>query len=79
MSRLIGVTGWTAVGAVLLSGLACAQAGGDQERLRAQRSEKLAKPVFKNAAWRLDYDAARREAEADGKLILTYFTRSYAP
>lgn len=50
----------------------------DQEALKKLRADKLAKEVFKNAAWTTDYDAARRQAAADGKLILVYFTRSYA-
>ncbi|GAB4148657.1 MAG: hypothetical protein Fur0037_16980 [Planctomycetota bacterium] len=49
-----------------------------QEELRKRRAEKLAKPVFAKAAWRTDYDAARKEARETGKLILVYFTRSYA-
>lgn len=51
----------------------------DQVELRAKRAEKLAKPVFKLADWVMDYDEARARATAEGKLILTYFTRSYAP
>lgn len=49
-----------------------------QEELKQKRTDKLQKPVFQNAAWRLDYDAAREEARKDGKLLLVYFTRSYA-
>lgn len=66
-----------ALAAGLLASVATAQAP-DQDKLIQQRADKLAKPVFQNAAWRLDYDAARVEARKDGKLILTYFTRSYA-
>ncbi len=50
-----------------------------QDEVKKLRAEKLAKPVFKQAAWRTDYDQARAEAKKDGKLILVYFTRSYAP
>lgn len=49
-----------------------------QEELIALRAEKLAKPVFDNAAWHFDYDEARAKAKQEGKLILTYFTRSFA-
>ena len=49
-----------------------------QDDLKKKRAEKLAKPVFKNAAWTTDYDAARKRAKEEGKLVLTYFTRSYA-
>lgn len=66
-----------ALAAGLLASVATAQAS-NQDKLIQQREEKLAKPVFQNAAWRTDYDAARAEAKKDGKLILTYFTRSYA-
>lgn len=66
-----------ALSAALLASVVTAQAS-NQDRLIKQRDEKLAKPVFQNAAWRTDYDAARAEAQKDGKLILTYFTRSYA-
>jgi hypothetical protein len=50
-----------------------------QAELTELRSHKLAKPVFKNAAWRTDFDAAKAEAKKNHKLLLAYFTRSYAP
>jgi hypothetical protein len=46
-----------------------------QEKLDA----KLQEPFAKNCAWVLDYDDALAQAKASGKLILGYFTRSYAP
>ncbi len=49
-----------------------------QEDLVKLREEKLAKEVFKLAPWSFDYDAARKQAKAEGKLIFAYFTRSYA-
>ena len=49
-----------------------------QEEFIQLRDEKLAKEVFKKAPWGFDYDAARKQAKAEGKLILAYFTRSYA-
>lgn len=55
------------------------QQGKSQEELKKLRAEKLAKPVFQNAAWHFDYDEARAEAVETGKLVLTYFTRSYDP
>jgi hypothetical protein len=65
-----------AVVVLLAFGLrAPAQAGPLEEKLQ----KKLAKPFVKNAAWELDYDAARKRASESGKLILAYFTRSYAP
>ena len=49
-----------------------------QEELIKMRDEKLALPVFQKAHWTFDYDAARAEAKKSGKLIFTYFSRSYA-
>lgn len=49
-----------------------------QDELKKLRAAKLAKPVFKQAAWHTDYDQVRADAKRDGKLILVYFTRSYA-
>ena len=54
---------------------------GDQEKqdkLIAERNKKLAKPVFEKANWLFDYDEARAEAKRSGKLLFTYFSRSYA-
>jgi hypothetical protein len=65
-----------AAAAVLAAPAACQPQGQSQEKLRALRAEKLAKPVFEG--WLTDYDAARARARKDGKLILAYFTRSYA-
>lgn len=50
----------------------------DQEQLKELRKKKLAKPVFEHAAWRTDFDAAKKEAKAKDQLLLVYFTRSYA-
>ena len=49
-----------------------------QEELKQLRGEKLAKEVFTQAPWILDYDKARETAKKEGKLMLAYFTRSYA-
>lgn len=49
-----------------------------QEDLVQRRTAKLAKPVFQRAAWLTDFDAAKQQAREQQKLILTYFTRSYA-
>ena len=49
-----------------------------QEDLVQRRTAKLAKPVFQSAAWLTDFDAAKQQAKEQQKLILTYFTRSYA-
>lgn len=52
--------------------------GPTQEQLVELRTKKLAKPVFQKAPWVMDYDKARAQAKAEGKLLFTYFTRSYA-
>jgi len=59
---------------ILLSSTAFAQ--GDMEQ---KLQEKLQKPFVKNAAWHLDFDAAKKQAKESGKIIFAYFTRSYAP
>jgi len=62
------------------SPLVMAQGGGpDQATLQKWREAKLAEPWLKKAAWFTDYDQARQAARDGRKLILTYFTRSYAP
>ena len=44
-----------------------------------RRAKKLAKPFVTFAPWMLDYDKARAAAKKQDKILLTYFTRSYAP
>ena len=53
--------------------------GPSQEKLIAQRDKKLGKEVFQNADWVLDFAEAKKRAADQDKLILVYFTRSYAP
>ena len=69
-------------GAVIVGGLALAAAlpaqQKSQEELIVEREKKLAKPVFHEANWLFDYDQARAEARKQGKLLFTYFTRSYS-
>jgi hypothetical protein len=62
----------------ILPAPAGAQPQPSQEDLVRRRDEKLALPAFKKPAWTFDYDAARAEAKKSGKLIFTYFSRSYA-
>lgn len=62
----------------LIAAPAAPAQGPDQETLKQRRTEKLKKPVFQCADWLLDYDAARQQAKEQGKLLLVYFTRSYA-
>jgi hypothetical protein len=44
-----------------------------------RRDAKLARPVFQRADWSFDYAAARAAAQRHDRLILAYFTRSFAP
>ena len=49
-----------------------------QDELIAERDKKLAKPLFQEANWFFDYDEARAEAKKQGKILFTYFSRSYS-
>lgn len=49
-----------------------------QDELVAERDKKLAKEFLKKGSWVTDYDQARAEAKKSGKLLFTYFSRSYA-
>mgnify|MGYP003624464657 FL=1 len=51
----------------------------DQADLAKLRDKKLKSSFLKKAAWFTDFDEARAKAQKDGKIIFTYFTRSYAP
>jgi len=51
----------------------------DQATLKKNRDEKLAKDFLKKADWHTDYAKAKAQAKKDGKLIFTYFSRSYSP
>ena len=61
---------------ILLAGSLAAQT--DAAALQAKLDEKLATPFLTKAEWSTDYDQARTLAKAKGKVILAYFTRSYA-
>ena len=69
---------------IRLAGLAVALLGALASTSSAQSfqdlyEKKIAKDVFKNAAWELDYDAALAKAKETKKLVFVYFTRSYTP
>ena len=55
-----------------------ARAQGDESALIEKRDKKLQEAFLKKAAWLTDFDDAKAKAKEDGKLIFTYFTRSYA-
>ncbi len=56
----------------------CQLLTGGRAGLEALRSQKLGKAVFRMNPWFTDFDQARALAKAEGKLLFTYFTRSYA-
>ena len=72
----------TWAGAVIAGSLALTAAlpaqQKSQEELITEREKKLAKPLFQEANWIFDYEQAREEARTQGKLLFTYFTRSYS-
>ena len=41
--------------------------------------EQIAKDFVSFGGWLLDYDEARAKAAEEGKLLFTYFSRSYSP
>ena len=49
------------------------------QSLEEKRDQKLAEPWVKHGGWITDYEAARAKAKEEGKILFTYFTRSYAP
>ena len=51
----------------------------EQAELQAKYEKKVAKEFVSFGNWILDYDEARAKAKAEGKLLFTYFTRSYSP
>jgi hypothetical protein len=51
----------------------------DLKQLAANRDKKMSSPFLRCATWHCNYDEARAAAKASNKLILGYFTRSYAP
>ncbi len=80
MKRLI-----TVLSLVALCGLAFAPDVFAQRRLPSQselekrKQKKLRSTFLKQARWVKDFDKAKKESRRSGKLILAYFTRSYAP
>ena len=62
---------------------ACSLLGTAQSRaqepasLEQRRAEKLARPVFASGDWTTDFARAKDRAKSEGKLVFTYFTRSY--
>ncbi len=65
--------------AAVLVGSGFSKGADEQAKLQAKYEKKIAKDFVSYGNWMLDYDAARAKAKAEGKLLFTYFTRSYAP
>ncbi len=72
----------TGTPAVKLQPAPAAQAQDPAEQ-QAQYKENYAKKLEKEfiafGGWITDYDVARKKAKAEGKVLFTYFSRSYAP
>lgn len=73
--RRILTLGLLALG--LLAAAPSAQ-GPDEAVLRAKHAEKLKKEFVGKIPWEQGFEQARAKAKGQGKLILGYFTRSYA-
>ena len=56
-----------------------AQQSDEQKELVAKYEEKLTAEYLEFGGWVTDYDEARARAKAEGKLLFTYFSRSYSP
>lgn len=67
-----------AIALLFLAIPATAFARQDQDQMKKNLDEKLAKTFVKSAPWILDYDEAKAAAKKSNKLIFAYFTRSYA-
>lgn len=65
------------LGALLPASLLPAQQSPAE--LAQRRRDKLARPVFLQNDWLLDFGQVKAVAKRDGKPIFVYFTRSYAP
>lgn len=75
--RRTAVLGATVV-AVAVAGFVSGAAAQDDE-LRVKYEKKLEKEFVKKVAWKRELDEAMKEAKAQNRLILGYFTRSYSP
>ena len=53
--------------------------GPAPDALRRNYEQKLEKPFVSKIEWVRTLDQAKERARAEGKPILGYFTRSYAP
>lgn len=49
------------------------------QTLEEKYQKKIETPFMKNVKWVQTYEEALKQAKAQNKLILGYFTRSYSP
>ena len=68
----------TGIAASLLATLALVVAPAAAQSNEQKLEKKLAENWINSPKWETDYDKAREEAKKSGKIILAYFTRSYA-
>ncbi len=66
-------------GAVMALALTPVLSAQSQSELKAKYDEKLSHEFVEYGGWTTDYDAARKKAEEEGKVLFVYFSRSYAP
>ena len=69
----------TLLAPTLLAAAVAAPQQPDQAELKAKYEAKLTAEYLEFGGWLTDYDAARAKAKAEGKLLFTYFSRSYSP
>ena len=68
-----------ALGAMVPTSFAASAFRGEDDDLRAKLEEKLEQKFVSFGGWVTDYEAARAKARESGKILFTYFSRSYAP
>jgi len=49
------------------------------QSLEDRYAKKMASPFVKNVAWVQDFDAAKKLAKKEKKVIFAYFSRSFRP
>jgi hypothetical protein len=70
---------WGLLALGLLAAAPAAAAQDEEQKLREKYEEKLEKEFVSKIEWIQSYDQARASAKKQGKLVLGYFSRSYAP
>lgn len=77
MKSIMGVL----AGLLLLVSTASAQPQDEatMEKNKKNYEKKLKKDFISKVAWEKSFEAAKTKAKAENKLMMGYFTRSYAP